>query len=107
MANNPRWAEVSADANQARARAAGHQQAELARAALEVLQAQQRPGLHAQRWVQALQCRISHPDATLAELGQSMTPPMTKHAYAALLRRALRAAASDSGERPTGRQEGV
>jgi hypothetical protein len=37
-----------------------------------------------------LQHRISNPNGALAELGQTMTPPLTKHAYAALLRRALR-----------------
>lgn len=101
MANNPRWAEVSADANQARASQAGRQQAVLARMALEVLQTQARPGTHVTRWVQALQHRIDHPGASLAELGQSMTPPLTKHAYAALLRRALRGAGIAVDEPPS------
>lgn len=92
MANNPRWAEVSAGANQARASEAGHQQAELARRALTVLQRQPRSGAHVQRWVQALQHRIDHPDVALAELGQSMSTPLSKNAYAALLRRAFKGA---------------
>ncbi len=104
MANNPRWTEVSADANQARARQAGRQQAVLARMALEVLQ--QRSGAHVPRWIQALQQRVDHPDGTLAELGQSMTPPLTKHAYAALLRRALRGAGITANEPPAERMRG-
>jgi hypothetical protein len=61
MANNPRWAEVSADANQERASHAGREQ------------------------------RIDNPHGCLTELGRSTTPALTKYAYAALLRRALRA----------------
>lgn len=34
--------------------------------------------------------RAGQRHAALAELGQTFTPPMTKHAFAALLRRALR-----------------
>ncbi|PJE01159.1 MAG: hypothetical protein CK429_35720 [Mycobacterium sp.] len=90
MANNPRWAEVSAEANAVRARQAGQEQAVLARAAVAVLRMQEGP--HVTRWIQALQHRIERPDATLAELSQAMYPPLTKNAYAALLRRALRGA---------------
>ncbi|MDO2396062.1 helix-turn-helix domain-containing protein [Mycobacterium avium subsp. hominissuis] len=103
IANNPRLAAVGSEANQQRARQAGRTQAVLARIAVEALQAQ-RPSVHRDRWITALQHRISNPDAALAELGQTMTPPMTKHAYAALLRRALRGGgittedASDSSE---------
>lgn len=89
IANNPRLAEVGSQNNRQKAAAAGRTQAVLARIALETLQGQ-RPSAHRDRWIQALQHRISNPDGTLAELGQTMTPPMTKHAYAALLRRALR-----------------
>ena len=76
---------MGAEANRRRARQAARRQSELAQQALDVLQA----GLP-MRWIQALEHRIEHPEATLTELADSMSPPMTKHAYAALLRRALR-----------------
>lgn len=83
--------DFAAEANRARAASAGHQQAAHARRALAALHTGDgRRGPHRQRWIHALQHRINHPDATLAELGSAMTPSMTKHAYAALLRRALR-----------------
>lgn len=102
MANNPRWAEVAAGANQARASSSGRHQAELARRALAALQERAAGAAHEQRWIQALQHRIDHPDAALAELGQSMAPPLTKNAYAALLRRAFRAAEAIEAEQPKG-----
>ena len=89
IANNPRLAEVGSQNKRQKAAAAGRTQAVLARIALETLQGQ-RPSAHRDRWIRALKHRISNPDGALAELGQSMAPPMTKHAYAALLRRALR-----------------
>jgi len=89
ITHHPRRTDVGSEANRQRARPAGRQQAVLARMALAALQAQ-RPAARRQRWIRALQHRISNPDGALAELGQTMTPPMTKHAYAALLRRALR-----------------
>ena len=89
IANNPRLIDVGSEANRQRAIAAGRQQAVLARMALAALQSQ-RPAAHRDRWIRALQHRISNPDGALAELGQTMTPPTTEHAYAALLRRALR-----------------
>ena len=101
IANNPRLAAVGSDANRQRAAQAGRQQAVLARLALRALQAQ-RPAPHRDRWITALQHRISNPDGALAELGQTMTPPMTKHAYAALLRRALRGGGIDI--EPTGKE---
>lgn len=99
IANNPRLVDVGPQANRARASAAGRQQAVLARLALAALHTQ-RPAAHRARWIRALQHRISNPDGALAELGQTMTPPMTKHAYAALLRRALRGGAitADHGQ---------
>lgn len=99
IANNPRLFDLGSEANRQRASEAGRQQAALARLALRALQAQ-RPTPHRDRWITALQHRISNPDAALAELGQSMTPPMTKHAYAALLRRALRGGGFDSAKNP-------
>lgn len=93
---NPRLADTNSDANRRRASQAGHQQAVLARLALAALHAQ-RPAAHRDRWIQALQHRISNPDGALAELGQTMTPPLTKHAYAALLRRALRGGGMSAG----------
>lgn len=100
MANNPRWAEVSAGANASRASQAGREQAALARKALAVLQTQAGP--HVERWIEALQHRIERPDATLAALSQSMSPPLTKYAYAALLRRALRGAEQLADEQTRG-----
>lgn len=91
ITNQPRLADMNSDANRQRASQAGRQQAVLARLALAALHAQ-RPTAHRDRWIRALQHRISNPDGALAELGQTMTPPLTKHAYAALLRRALRGA---------------
>jgi WhiA C-terminal HTH domain len=90
IAHNPRLADVGLAANRRRASQTGQQQAALARQALRALQAQTRPTPYRDRWMRALQHRIDNPDAALAELGQTMTPTMTKHAYAALLRRALR-----------------
>lgn len=94
IANNPRLTDHGSEANRLRAAEAGRQQAVLARLAVRALQAQ-RPAPHRDRWIRALQHRISNPDGALAELGQAMTPPMTKHAYAALLRRALRGGGFD------------
>ena len=78
IANNPRLTDVGSAANRQRAIAAGRQQAVLARMALAALQSQ-RPAAHRDRGIRALQHRISNPDGALAELGQTMTPPMTKH----------------------------
>lgn len=98
IATNPRLADINSEANRQRASQAGSQQAVLARLALAALQTQ-RPTAHRDRWIRALQHRISNPSGALAELGQTMTPPLTKHAYAALLRRALRGGgiAADDG----------
>jgi hypothetical protein len=57
----------------------------------------QRPAPYRATWIQALERRISNPDAALVELGQTMTPPISKHAYAALLRRALRGGGVTTG----------
>lgn len=99
IANNPRLTDHGSEANRLRAAQAGRQQAVLARLAVRALQAQ-RPALHRDRWITALRHRISNPEAALAELGQTMTPPMTKHAYAALLRRALRGGGFDGANDP-------
>jgi len=99
ITNTPRLIDVGSDANRQRARQ-GRQQAVLSRIALAALQSQ-RPTAHRDRWIRALQHRISNPDGVLAELGQTMTPPMTKHAYAALLRRALRGGGITVDDSPT------
>ncbi len=99
--NNPRLAAVGSEANRQRAIQAGRTQAVLARIALSALHAQP-PSAHRDRWITALQHRISNPDATLAELGHTMTPAMTKHAYAALLRRALRGGGIAAEDGPDG-----
>jgi hypothetical protein len=89
ITNQPRLADLNSEASRQRTSQAGHQKAVLARLALATLHAQRR-NAHRDRWIRALQHRISNADGALAELGQTMTPPLTKHAYAALLRRALR-----------------
>ena len=101
IANNPRLADVGSAANRRRASEAGRRQAALARQALAALKAQTPTVAHQQRWMRALQHRVDNPDSALAELGQTMTPPMSKHAYAALLRRALRGGGvTDGGGQP-------
>lgn len=97
IANNPRLDEHSTQNNRRRAAEAGRQQAVLARIALRALQ-DQPPAPHHDRWIVALRHRIDNPDGALADLGQSMTPPMTKDAYAALLRRALRGGGVGGGQ---------
>lgn len=75
-------------ANLRRARETGKRQADLARQALDHLHHLQ-PSADTARWIAVLQHRIDNPEATLAELGKTMTPPMTKAAYASQLRRLL------------------
>lgn len=88
---------MGAEANRRRARQAARRQSELAQQALDVLQAGLQHAGHPLRWIRALEHRIEHPEATLTELADSMNPPMTKHAYAALLRRALSGGGVDVG----------
>lgn len=72
------------------------QQADDARRALHALQQQgPPPGLSEatyHRHLDVLQARTSNPEASLAELAATMSPPMTKEAIAGQLRRALAAA---------------
>lgn len=75
-------------ANLRRSRETGKRQADQARQALARLQ-QLQPSADTARWIAVLQHRIDNPEATLAELGRTMTPPMTKAAYASQLRRLL------------------
>ncbi len=77
-------------ANQRRAEVTGRRQAARARAALAKLRAID--DRSHQRWIDVLQHRAEHPHASLRELAQTMSPPLSKSAYAALPRRALRAA---------------
>ncbi|MEY8019067.1 helix-turn-helix domain-containing protein [Mycobacterium servetii] len=94
-ANNPELSGAGARANSRRAAEAGRRQAHVAREALAVLRA----GGGRQQWLNALELRVARPDSSMGELGAAMTPPMTKDAYAALLRRAVRAAdAARAGE---------
>lgn len=90
MANNPKWAHVASAANRDRAARASRGQVIRAHSALTTLTAQPQPPEHVLRWIQVLRHRVDHPEMTLAELAAAMTPPLTKAAYAALLRRALR-----------------
>lgn len=109
-ARNPQLVDLGSAANRARAVAAGHQQSVLAQKALTQLQSDSdTAGRHRQRWMAALEHRINHPDSTLAELGSTMTPALTKHAYAALLRRALRGGGitrTPGAQRGQGRRHG-
>lgn len=77
-------------ANKRRAEDTGQRQAARARAALAKLRAAD--DRSHQRWIDVLQHRADHPHASLRELAQTISPPMSKSAYAALLRRALQAA---------------
>lgn len=77
-------------ANKRRAEVTGRRQAARARVALAKLRATD--DRSHQRWIDVLQHRADHPLASMRELAESMSPPMSKSAYAALLRRALQAA---------------
>lgn len=77
-------------ANRQRSEAAAREQADQARRALKTLQAASLP-VH-QRWIDVLQQRIDHPSDSLRTCGEAMRPPMSKHQFSALLRRALQAA---------------
>jgi hypothetical protein len=87
--NNPGIHEAGLASNRRRAVAHGARQSELARQALTVLQARGDLYTH---WEAVLRHRADHPTYSLRELADTITPPMTKSAYAAQLRRALRAA---------------
>jgi len=89
------WSPVLESANAARSSAAAAHTVDAARRALPVLAGRRRLDEAAQQWIQVLSHRIDNPHMTLAELGASMPTPLTKNAYAALLRRALRAAERD------------
>lgn len=77
-------------ANVQRAERVGRVQADLARRAVQTLRAAD-DRCHG-RWIDALQHRVDHPTFSLRQCGETMTPPMSKHQYSALLRRALLAA---------------
>jgi DNA-binding transcriptional regulator WhiA len=90
-----RWSPVLESANAARSSAAADHTVAAARRALPVLARRPRLNGAVQEWIQVLAHRIENPHMTLAELGESMPTPVTKNAYAARLRRALRAAERD------------
>lgn len=77
-------------ANRQRSEAAAREQADQARRALKMLQAADFPVN--QRWIDVLQQRIDRPTDSLRACGEAMHPPMSKHQFSALLRRALHAA---------------
>lgn len=77
-------------ANVQRAEKVGRAQADLARRAVQTLREADERGHR--RWIDALQHRVDHPTFSLRQCGETMTPPMSKHQYSALLRRALLAA---------------
>lgn len=83
-------------ANEERARRAARQQAAAARAALAVLAENGvGPNLSSTRvwrrqWIEVLRRRAADDVSTLGGLAASMTPPMTKDAFAGQLRRACR-----------------
>ena len=70
MANNARLVDLGVAANLRRASAAGRRQAVLAAQALAVLGSHP-PAAHRDRWMRALAHRVTNPEATLAELGQT------------------------------------
>lgn len=76
--------------NRQRAESAGREQADRSRRALVTLQSVS--DRSRQRWIDALQHRVDHPDYSLRRCAETMTPPMSKHQYFALLRRAWLAA---------------
>lgn len=86
-------------ANEERARRAARRQAATARAALAVLAENGvGPNLSSTRvwrrqWIEVLRRRAADDVSTLGGLAASMTPPMTKDAFAGQLRRACRFAA--------------
>ncbi|MDM3928742.1 hypothetical protein CKJ76_25120 [Mycobacterium avium] len=72
-----------------------HEQAADARRAFDVLQPGRPPSLSEtvyQRYLEVLKARMSDSSASLAELALRMSPPMSKDAFAAHLRRAHDAA---------------
>ena len=83
-------------ANEERARLAARRQAAAARAALAVLAENGvGPNLSATRvwrrqWIEVLRLRAADDVSTLGGLAASMSPPMTKDAFAGQLRRACR-----------------
>lgn len=77
-------------ANVQRAEKVGRVQADLASRAVQTLRAADDRSYR--RWIDALQHRVDHPTLSLRQCGETMTPPMSKHQYSALLRRALLAA---------------
>lgn len=86
--NNPHAPKNFREENRRRAHQTGQRQAERAREALDRLQG----GILYGHWEAVLRHRADNPTASLRELAETMTPPLTKNAFAALLRRALRAA---------------
>lgn len=90
--SNPAVIASGLASNRRRAAAAGRRQAGLAQHALVVVCAC--GDSRRMRWIAVLHHRIDNPAASLRELAETMTPPMSKDAYAAALRRALRAAES-------------
>lgn len=85
--NNPDLGSAGAKANARRAAAAGSRQASRAEVALAVLGAAGIPADDVR--IAALRVRITHPLATLTELGAAMPQPVGKNEYAGALRRAL------------------
>ena len=94
--NNPGIPAVGVAATMRRSRETALRQTEQATLALPVLRAANPNPL----WITVLEHRIANPAASLRELAETMAPPMTKHAFAAHLRRAL-AAASDEEDQPS------
>lgn len=90
--NNPGIHDAGLASNKRRSLQHGQRQAEQAQQALDVLQTRGDLYTH---WAAVLRHRADNPTRSLRELADTMAPPMTKHAYAAQLRRALRAAGVD------------
>lgn len=87
--NNPGIHAAGLASNRRRAIAHGKLQSELSRQALKILRTRGDLYTH---WETVLRHRIENPTYSLRELADTITPPMTKGAFASQLRRALRAA---------------
>ena len=87
--NNPDLTHAGLAANRRRSRRTAQRHSAAARQALDALATRIEPN---HPWRAVLAHRAGNPTASLRELADTMTPPMTKHAYASHLRRALRLA---------------
>ena len=100
MADNPRRADLGWEVDRQRASEARGDQVVLGRMALAALPFQQ-AAVHRGRWIRVRRPRLDSPDAAAAQLGQTITPPMTNQVYSALPRRVLRGVGMTVAAAPT------